>query len=89
MPKCLQSHVWWPWEKQGPQGCFAFFIPWSKIRVLQKWKKLLEKNKAIEKNEYEKEKKKCKIWKKVRIKNMSWNKNIQKKWTKEKKSQKI
>jgi hypothetical protein len=54
MPKCLQSHVWWPWKKQGPQGCFAFFIPWSKIKVLQKWEKTLEKNKGIEKNEYEK-----------------------------------
>jgi hypothetical protein len=54
MPNCLESHVWWSWKKQWPQGCFAFFIPWSKVKVRKKWEKMLEKNKGIEKNEYEK-----------------------------------
>ncbi len=68
-------------KKQGSQECFAFFFPWSKLRVLQKWEETLKKEKGIEKNEYEQNDKRngnIRIEKKMKIESVSWNKNIQK-----------
>jgi hypothetical protein len=61
MPKCSNNHMFDDWKKTRPQGCFAFFFPLSKVRILQKWKETLEEKKwKIEKK------------KKKRILNKKW-----------------